>query len=143
MGEFEKLRHMAEFIRYVIEGNTKQIKRVVEKEQLNMPGDLYDIRGFAVKLHEPVNGELINTREWNSCHFAVWFGQKDVLQYFVDELEVNLKLALDYHNSANEYFEDTMFQSHLGSQTHIFPFLLAIYAKNMSMLTYLYETLFP
>lgn len=123
---------LAEVVKFVITGNVKQLQKLVAEEKLG-PLDFYDARGFAVKAFDP-DQAIINTREWNPVHFAVYFRQMKTLQWLVDELGVNLRVALDHSHTYNEFVEDTSYRDVSG---HLYGVALAVWAKDQELLKFL------
>ena len=70
--------------------------------------DIYQTRGFLIKAFDN-RDNLINTRGWNIVHFTIYFRQLKVLQYFINELKINLRIAIDAPQSKDEFYEDRAF----------------------------------
>lgn len=49
---------------------------------------------------------LLNSKMWNPIHFAIFYRQLRVLKYFIQEMNINLKVALDSPGSLDEFHED-------------------------------------
>jgi hypothetical protein len=43
---------------------------------------------------------------WNPIMYAIYFRQVKTLQYFVDEVKVNIRIACDRPETSNEYQEE-------------------------------------
>ncbi len=99
-----KLTLMQDLVKFSITGNVVQIRKLLESENVKTTG-LLDNRGFAVKAYDP-DHSIINTREWNPVLYSIFFRQLKTLQYYVEEVQVNLKFALDYSHTYNEFIED-------------------------------------
>lgn len=46
---------------------------------------------------------------------------------------------MDYSHTYNEFIDDPSFLEHLGTHTHLYGMLLAIWTTDLEMLKYLYE----
>lgn len=103
--------------------------------------DIYDIRGFAAKAYDHEHA-IINTREWNPVLHAIFFRQHKTLNYYVIDLKVNLKIAIDYSHTYNEFIDDPTNLEYIGDHTHLYGLMLAIYTKDLEMLKYLFEEKF-
>ena len=120
-----------EFIQHSIGGNLKVLERLVASEKLTAL-DIYDIRGFAVKCFEKAyeskenNPTVMNTREWNPVHFAIYYRQLRVVQYLVNDVKINLKFAIDSSNTYNEFNDDPSYKDIIGPNTYLFGFFLCI-----------------
>ena len=57
-------------------------------------------------------------------------------------MKVNLKIAIDYSHTYNEFIDDPTFLEHIGASTHLYGLLMAIWTKDLEMLKYLYEEKF-
>lgn len=128
---------MHEIVRFTITGNFKQLEKIVSRENLTNK-DILDLRGFAAKAYDFENS-IINTREWNPVIFSIFFRQHRTLAYYIDDMAVNLKIAMDYSHTYNEFIDDPSFTEHIGNQTHLYGMMLAIWTKDFQMLKYLYE----
>ena len=141
------LPFMWEFIQHSIQGNVKVLERITETEKLTAI-DIYDLRGFAVKCFEKAYEDkekhptVMNTREWNPVHFAIYYRQLKVIQYLVSSLKINLKFALDFSNTYNEFNSDDSYKDIIGPNTYLFGFYVCILTKDLSTLKYLYEEMF-
>lgn len=67
-----------------------------------------------------------------------------MVQYFIEELRVKFRLAIDAPATKNEYNKDYSFLNFMDREDEIrnstlYVFLLAIHNKDVSMLKYLYE----
>ena len=69
--EKEHIKYMQDIIKFTITGNQQKLQKLIEEHALSA-SDLYDTRGFAVKAYDPEK-TIINTREWNPFHFAIYF----------------------------------------------------------------------
>jgi hypothetical protein len=132
-----KVPYIQDMVKFTITGNIKQIEKLVEEHKLTAV-DIYDVRGFAVKAYDPDHA-IINTREWNPVVYAIFFRQIKVLQYFINELKVNLKLALEYSHTYNEFIDDPSYHELIGNQRHLYGLLMSIWSRDMQILKYLYE----
>lgn len=129
---------MQDIIKFTITGNQQKLKKLIEDHSLTA-NDIYDTRGFAVKAYDPEK-TIMNTREWNPFHFAIFFRQLPVLKYLTGLPGVNLKIALDFHHTSNEFAVEPMFKEAIGNQNgNLFGLVLAIYARDLHIFTYLYE----
>ena len=55
---------------------------------------------------------------------------------------VNLRIALDFHHTSNEFAPEPMFKDPLGPSGAIFSLLLAIYSRDLPLFTWLFEDQF-
>ena len=62
-----------------------------------------------------------------------------MLQYFVNDLKVNLKIAFTFPYTSNEFSEEEEIDVLIKDHDHLYGFLLAVYSRDTAMLTYLYE----
>lgn len=108
-------------------------------------------RGLAVKAYDHSReNAMLNTREWNPVHYAIYFQQYLTLKMLGGELSgvapgglgADLKAAMGHCFTVNEFSEDRQFEEAIGnhsSEGHLYGIMLAILARNLPVFKYLYE----
>jgi ankyrin repeat protein len=79
---------------------------------------------------------------WNPLHYAIFYRQVKAVEYFVKDLDINLKVAFEVPFTKNEFGDDEQMLDLLQGCDDLFGFLLSIYARDIPMLLFLYEHLF-
>ena len=84
---------LVDIIKFTITGNLKILQKVINSASLNATDAhslhqlILETRGLAVKAYDPTRQHtVINTREWNPIHFAIYFQQFRTLKYLNEEL---------------------------------------------------------
>lgn len=148
---------LVDLIAYTITGNIKQIQKLIpEASPLEQDAHalhllILNTRGIAVKAYDQArDNTVIPTREWNPVHFALYFQQYKLLKMLVEDLSgaapgglgADLKAAIGFSHTENEFKEDKSFDEMVGtnsSESHLYGFMLTIVTKNMAIFQYLYE----
>ena len=83
---------LVELIKYTITGNLKQLQQKCLLKSTDGQ-DPYQIcllllqsRGIAIKAYDPSRDHcVLNTREWNPLHYAIYFQQYRTMKYLIEQ----------------------------------------------------------
>jgi hypothetical protein len=86
-------------------------------------------------------GDVMNTRSWNILAFAIYFRQLDILKMLIEYYKVPIKMGLSGSRHSDEFKIDDVIDTSLDGNFHLFGIYLAIEARDLKILRYIYEVI--
>ena len=122
--------HLFDLIKFTITGNLKHLQKEITvssflQDEHSLHLLILNTRGLAVKAYDSSReNTLINTREWNPVHYAIYFQQYKLLKMLGNELlnaaaqgglSADIKAAIGYSHTIDEFKPDISFDEIIGT----------------------------
>ena len=97
-----KLKLFQEILTLITQGptNTRAVIDLIKKLQIR---EIVQIRGLYLSIEDMEHeDDPIDTIMWNPLHFAVYYGNFELVKFFISDLKVNIALTASKANAESE-----------------------------------------